>query len=94
MLEYIFIPPARAGVITDAPSLSTGFLKILDFLLSIAGILAIIGLVIAGALYFFSAGDLRRIDLAKRAAFMSVLGIIVVLGAWVVVRQITEFFVQ
>lgn len=81
-----------AGVITNAPSLSRGLLNILQFLLSIAGILGIIGLVVSGILYFFAAGNEERIALAKRGALASVTGIIIALGALVLVSQLATFF--
>jgi hypothetical protein len=90
MFELISI--AHAGVITDAPSISSVGVKILFFLLSVAGIIAIISLVLAGALYFFSAGDEGRMKLAKRAMTASVVGIIMALGGMVVVNFIGQFF--
>ena len=81
-----------AGSITDAPGVASILLNILQFLLSIIGILGIIGLVVSGVLYFFSAGDTKRIALAKRSAVGSVVGIIVALGALVLVTQLAAFF--
>src|SRR3990167_4202054 len=81
-----------AGVITDAPSVSHSLLNILQFLLSIAGILGIIGLVVSGILYFFTAGNEERVALAKRGALMAVTGIVIALGALVLVSQLATFF--
>lgn len=81
-----------AGSITNAPSVSSILLNILQFLLSVVGILGIIGLVVSGALYFFAAGDNRRIALAKRSALASVTGIIIALGAYILISQLTTFF--
>lgn len=86
------IPVAQAGVIADATPISVILLRIMNFLLSIAGVVAIIGLLIAGMAYFFATGDTRQAALAKRAAIASVIGIIVVLGALVIVSQLTAFF--
>ena len=83
---------AAAGVITDATPLASILLNVLQFLLSIAGILGIIGLGVSGALYFFAAGDQKRIALSKRSALASVLGIVIALGAWVLITQLAAFF--
>lgn len=83
---------AAAGVITDATPFSVILLRILDFLLSIIGVLGIIGLVVSGVLYLTAAGDEDRIRLAKRAMLASVIGIVIALGALVLVSQLTVFF--
>lgn len=92
-MQNIFsIAVAQAGAITDAPKVMSILSNVLQFLLSIAGILGIIGLVIAGVLYLTAAGDTGRIALAKKAAIASVIGISIVLGTLVTVNQITVFF--
>lgn len=92
MQNFFHIDVAQAGVITDAPSISHSLFNILQFLLSIAGILGIIGLVVSGILYFFSAGNEERAALAKRSALMAVIGIVIALGALVLVSQLAAFF--
>lgn len=93
MMDLLFgIPTAHAGVITEAPRVTSILANVLEFLLSIVGIVAIIGLVIAGLLYFFAGGDQRRIELAKTMSLASVIGLIIALGAMVVIRQIASFF--
>jgi hypothetical protein len=83
---------AHAGIISDAPSLQSIVIRILNFLLSVAGIIAIISLVISGLLYFFSAGNETRMERAKKSAQYSVIGITVVISAMVVVRFLGQFF--
>jgi hypothetical protein len=86
------IETAHAGVITDAPSFQQIGTNVLIFLLSTAGIIAIIALVIAGTMYFFSAGDERKTEVAKQAAKYSVIGIILALSGAILVRTIGQFF--
>lgn len=81
-----------AGVISDATPLSRVLANILQFALSIAGVVAIIGTVIAGFLYLTAAGDEAKISLAKKALYGSVIGGLVVLSALIVVTQLTQFF--
>lgn len=87
-----FINVAHAGVISDAPSISSVGIKILNFLLSVTGIIAIIALVLAGILYFVSAGDEKKMRLAKTAATYSILGIILAMGGMVLVYFVGQFF--
>lgn len=79
-----------AGVIEDAVPLSKVLTNTLNFLLSVAGVLGIIGLVVAGLLYLTAAGDEHRIELAKRATYFSVIGLVIVLGALVIVTTLTQ----
>ncbi len=94
LMASLSLIPTRvwAGVIDEAQPLSVGLNNILDFLLSIIGVVAIIGLVIAGGLYFFAAGDMRQIALAKKATLAAITGIIIALGGYVFIRTLAGFF--
>ena len=81
----------NAGPIDEAQPLSVGLANILDFLLAIVGVIAIIGLVIAGCLYFFAAGDMRQIALAKKATLAGITGVVIALGGYVLIRTIATF---
>lgn len=79
---------ARAGVISDAPSLAEVLLNVLDFVLSIVGIVAILSLALSGVLYLTAGSDTSRAEQAKRYAGASVIGLLIALGALIIVRQI------
>lgn len=84
-----FLIPFRvshAGIISDAPRVSSLLLNILNFLLSIGGVLAIIMLTLSGGMYMFAAGDRRMIAKAKKATKYSVVGIIVTLSGMIIVK--------
>ena len=66
-------------------------MNILNFLLSVAGIIAIIALVLSGIMYFFSAGDERRMEVAKKSALYAILGIILIMGSMVLIKLIGGF---
>ncbi|MEP7163037.1 MAG: TrbC/VirB2 family protein [Candidatus Moraniibacteriota bacterium] len=90
------MPYASAAInasdpIGTATPVVTILTNILQFLLSIVGVIAIIGLGVAGALYFFAAGDLRQIEKAKRAMLYSITGIVIALGGLVLVRTLASF---
>ena len=85
---------ATAAECPGAGALSLGGIlqNVLNFLLSMVGILAIIMLVIGGLLYFAAAGDEKRADTAKSIVKFSIIGIAVSLAALVIVTQIANFF--
>ena len=66
-------------------------MNILNFMLSAAGIVAIIALVLSGIMYFFSAGDERRMEVAKKSALYAILGIVLIMGSMVLVKLIGGF---
>lgn len=83
---------AHAGVISSAPSISTIGMRIFNFLLSVAGIIAIIALVLSGMLYLTANGDERKMKLAKRAATYAILGIVFSMGGMILIKLIGQFF--
>jgi hypothetical protein len=91
-MKLDFINIAHAGVITDAPTFQNIGINILSFLLWIAGIIAIIALVISGIRYFFSFGDEAKMEIAKKSTEYAIVGIILVAGSMVLVRMIGQFF--
>ena len=78
--------------VTGALTLSEIALNVLNFLLSIVGILAIIMLVIGGIMYLTSAGSEDRAETGKKIVIYSIVGIFVALAALVIVSQIAAFF--
>lgn len=85
---------AQAGVITEAPTISTVGIKILYFLLSVSEIIAIIALVLSGIMYFAIQGDARKMRAAKTAMTYSVLGVVMALGGMIAIKLIGQFFSQ
>jgi hypothetical protein len=89
----IFIQAAHAaGVIEDATPLAVVLTNALQFLLSLAGIVAILSLAVSGILYMVASGDESRAQTAKRMMLFSVAGIAVILASLVIVTQIAKFF--
>ena len=62
--------------------------RILEFLLSIVGIIAIISLVVGGSMYLTAYGDDKKIETGKKIIVASLIGIGVSFGAVVLVKQI------
>lgn len=65
-------------------------LRVVDFLLSVIGILGIIGLVIGGVFYLTAYGDEDRIDTGKKILTASLIGIAIAIASVVLVRQIAS----
>ena len=72
-----FSPAQAAGIIDDAPRLSSVLLKATDFLLSIVGIIVILCIVVVGIIYLTAGGNQERVDQAKRATVASITGIVI-----------------
>ena len=90
-MHYLLIPVvSAAGVITNAKPVTSILTNILNFLLSVFGVIGIIGLVVSGILYLTAAGDEGRLRTAKRLAVGCSVGIVVVLGALLMVTQISS----
>lgn len=79
-------------LIDSAPSIAAIALNVLNFLLGIAGTLAIVMLVAAGITYLTAAGNEGQIETAKKMTKWAIVGIAVALGALVIVRQVASFF--
>lgn len=59
--------------------------NLLTWILSIFGLLAVIGFVIAGIMYLISAGDDDAMKKAKKAMTYSIIGVIVALSGLVII---------
>ena len=76
----------------SAKSITEILTGILNFLLSVIGIIGIIMVVIGGLMYLSAAGDEDRINTGKSIVKYSLIGITVALAALVIISQITKFF--
>lgn len=77
-------------MISQALTLNEIIMRILNLLLSLVGILAIIGLIIGGAFYLTAYGDDKRIESGKKIITSSIIGIVIVMAALVIVRQVAS----
>lgn len=78
--------------VTNAQGFSQIAAKVLNFLLSIVGVLAIIMLVIGGFMYLTSGGDERKAETGKKIATYAIIAITVALSALVLVTQVAKLF--
>ena len=84
MIETVY----AAGIIEDAPSLSSILGNILSFALSVAGVAAVLSFVVSGVLYVSASGDEARMRGAKNIMVFSAIGVAICLSALVVVRMV------
>lgn len=77
---------------TTEPSLYKIATNVLTTLLSISGIIAIIFLVIGGLTYMTAYGEEKRVETGKKIITYSVIGIAIIMGALVIVNQISVLF--
>ncbi len=80
--------PALSGALT----LSAIAMNVLNFLLGIAGVLALVMLVIGAILYLTSAGDEDRIEKGKEIFKYSLMGLLLAMASMILVKQIAFFF--
>ncbi|EKE16015.1 MAG: hypothetical protein ACD_11C00054G0005 [uncultured bacterium] len=83
---------ATSEQVERALTLTQIAMRVLNFLMSAVGILAVLMLVLGGAMYLSSAGDEDRIDMGKKIVKNSLLGIVISFSALILVRQIAIFF--
>lgn len=76
----------NSGLPTDTISGIIG--RTMNWLLMILGFIGIIGFVIAGILYLTAAGDEDQIGKAKNAMMYSIIGVIVALVGFVIIRAV------
>jgi cytochrome bd-type quinol oxidase subunit 2 len=69
------------GIITQA----------MNWILALVGIIGVIGFAIAGILYLTAAGDETRIEKAKKAMLMSIVGVVVALVGLVIIRAVNTW---
>lgn len=74
--------PDNSGGIADILS------SILSWLLGVLGVIAIISFVISGIMYLTASGNERQLDTAKRAMTYSIIGVVVALSGYIVVRAV------
>lgn len=91
-MKHFLAVAQAAGSIENATPLTQVLLNILQFVLSIAGVLGIIGLGVSGIWYLTAGGDEKRMRVAKQAMSVCVIGLVIVVGALVLVTQIGTWF--
>ena len=61
---------------------------VLNWLLGIVGIIALISFIVSGIMYLLAAGDEKLADKGKAGMTFSIIGIAIILGAFVIIQAI------
>jgi hypothetical protein len=88
MMQKLFFSIAQAGVISDAPKVSEVLTNVMQFVLSVFGVLAVCAFIVSGMFLLFSTGDPKMREKGKRAFQYSIVGVIVALSALIIVTFI------
>lgn len=82
-----FTTPTTTGGLSDK-SILVILQTLMNWLLSLIGVLGILGFVVAGILYITAAGDEDKITSAKKTMTWSIVGVLVALLGLVMVRTV------
>ena len=85
--------PVNSSPVAGAQTLTQIATNVLNFLLSIVGILSIIMLIVGAIMYLTAAGDEDRIDTGKDIVKYSIIGITIAFAAMVIVGQIATLLI-
>jgi hypothetical protein len=80
----------QSGQLAQALTIKQIATNVLNFLLSVTGIIAIISLIIGGSFYLTAYGDEDRIEKGKEIIKYSIIGIAVASAALVIVKQLAS----
>ncbi|MBD3238050.1 MAG: hypothetical protein GF332_00215 [Candidatus Moranbacteria bacterium] len=67
-------------------------IRVMEILLLSLGSFAIIGFVVSGIIYLTAAGNQERMEMAKRAMYYSIIGVIVGMGGYFVVMAVQRLY--
>lgn len=82
------LPQPQGGVVTMVTGPAYHILALYNFAVAISGILAFAIIVVAGFIWVTSAGKPDRISKAKEMVFNAILGLLLLIGSWVVLKTI------
>lgn len=83
-----FTVPGDTGLPNPGGGFKAVVEALLNWILAIVGLIAIIGFVISGIQYLTSAGDDDRIETAKKNMTYCIVGVVVALSAYIVVKAV------
>ncbi len=83
----------KSGTTNNALSLAQILNNTLQFLLGVAGTIALIAMVIGGIMYLTAGADESRIDTGKKIFKAAIIGTVIIMAALVIVRTVAKFFI-
>lgn len=86
-MNGVEMPNAGDIGLSDSP-IEDILVNLLEWLLEIVGVIALIGFVISGVQYITASGNESMMETAKKNLTYSIIGVIVVLGSFVIIQAI------
>lgn len=96
-LLFLFATPAYAQVSDEPPRLSgiaTIFDNVFSYLFPIAGIICVIYIIIGGYMWIISAGDPARVKQAQGTLSWAIIGLVVLLVIFAVLKAVIRFVIS
>ena len=75
-------------------SITEAFQKLYEYLISISGVIALVSLIVGGIIYLTSAGKPEQITKAKKQILAALLGIVLLLSSYLILRTINPELVS
>jgi len=75
-------------------SLTDAFQNLYTYIISIAGVIALMALIIGGILYLTSTGEPEKLDKAKKQILAALFGIVILLSSYLILRTINPELVS
>ena len=82
------IPSGSGSGLPNDTSISTFIIRIINIALTVAGLIAVLFLIVGGFRYITSAGNEETAEQAKKIITNSIIGIVVIILSFVIVRVI------
>lgn len=76
------------GLKSNMPSITDAFQNLYNYLISISGVVALVALIVGGVIYLTSAGDPEKLGKAKKQILAALLGIVLLLSSYLILRTI------
>jgi hypothetical protein len=80
--------PNNTGLPGQGRDIKAVLTALLNWLLSIIGVVAVISFAVSGIQYFLAAGDDTSMETAKRNMLYSIIGVVVALSGFVIVKAV------
>ncbi len=85
-------PPGCAGGVAQTVSINSIISSVLNLLLFVSFVIALVFLIIGGIKWMMSGGDKEGSGKAKETVTSALIGLAVVLGAWILINILLNFF--
>lgn len=93
-LKYLAVDKIDSGSLNNLPTASANDImaNVLYLVYTVAGITAVITVIIAGYMYTISGGNPAEVEKSKNAILYAVIGLIIIAGAFVITQFVLGRF--